>query len=40
LLRDYSNGAIAVYNKQIYGIKVSKNDEWISTLDDSENYIQ
>ena len=38
-LRDYTNGAIVIYRKNIYTIYVSKNGQWISSLDDNSNYI-
>ena len=40
LLRNYSDGAIIIYNKTVYYLKVSKNGQWISTLNDSDNIIQ
>ena len=40
LLRDYNDGAIIIYNKTVYYLKVSKNGQWISTLNDSDNIIQ
>ena len=38
-LRDYTNGAIVIYRKNIYTIYVSKDGQWISSLNDNSNYI-